>query len=475
MRGLARLITVVAALVLLWPGAAMSHHVELPSELEEGLPEMPDGTLPQPAGSDADVHSDNMFLLSNFAQPFPGFTEAPAGSDLAFWGKTAVAGIYDRPGGIRLLDISDPRSPVLLGQAACPGTQGDVSVWKDLVFMSVDSPRRGPACGEPGAPSTQYAAGQAYEGIRIFSIADKANPQQIGFVNTDCGSHTHTLVPDPANDRVFIYVLSYPLGTPATNCSAESHRKISVVEVPLSEPTQARVVSTPDVSPAIGCHDVTVFTARKLAAAACLTESQMWDISDPAHPRVVAHIANPAMNIHHSSAFAWDGNTLVLGDEMGGAAAAAGCLDPHLPLGALWFYDVSDPAAPVVKGRYNLPEEEQQEETLLCTAHNFNTVPLTSGRDVLVSAWYNGGTTVLDFTDPSAARQLGYYVAKEPITAANWSSYWYRGFIWANNFDASYVPSDPRSRGFDAMVIADKELKRAEKLPRLNPQTQEPF
>jgi hypothetical protein len=106
------------------------------------------------------------------------------------------------------------------------------------------------------------------------------------------------------------------------SCTYASHRKISVVEVPLQRPTEARVISTPDVSPAMGCHDITVFLPRQLAAA-CITESQIWDVSEPEDPVIVSRIHNPAMQIHHSSALSWDGDVLVLGDEMGGAAAEA--------------------------------------------------------------------------------------------------------------------------------------------------------
>jgi len=101
----------------------------------------------------------------------------------------------------------------------------------------------------------------------------------------------------------------------------------------------------------------------------------------------------------------------------------------------------------------------------LCTAHNFNTVPLRSQRDVLVSAWYNGGTTVVDFTDPANPRQLGYYIVKSGVVSNAWSSYWYRDQIYANNLG---------SRGFDAFRLDDRELQReAVKLGRLNPQTME--
>lgn len=431
-----------------------------------------------PASHNGDVHSDNISLLANFDDN----GTYRQGSDLAFWGNTAVLGNYDNPGGFRLLDISDPASPAILGQFKCTGPQNDVSIWRNLVFVSVDSPRSDPdKCTSNAASQAQVLSGTAWEGIRIVSIANPAVPRQIASVYTDCGSHTHTLLPDLANRRLLIYVLSYPLSGQGARCNATTHRKISVIEVPLSKPRAARVISTPSVAPAIGCHDVTVLPQRKLAAAACISESQLWDISDPVHPAVLSHIQNPAINIHHSTAFSWDGNTAVIGDELGGADAAAGCSDgiDELPIGALWFYDVSNPSAPVLKGTFRIP---QQVVSIFCTAHNFNVVPLQSGKDILTSAWYNGGTTVVDFTNPADPQQIGYYIANSPtqnrnvpVQSAAWSSYWYNGLIYVNNFDEDVNSLTERSRGFDVLSITDPDLTGAVKLGHLNPQTQEPL
>ncbi len=464
-RVLLLLLALAAALAI--PAIALAHD-ELPEELRQLLEPLPDGTLPSGTGHEHDIHSDNMLLVANDDD---GGTYRQ-GSDLAFWGNLAVLGNYDNPGGFRLMDIENPAAPAEVGQFVCRGPQADVSIWKDLVFVSVDTPMAAPDCGAPSAGTAQVTAGQGYEGIRVVSIADRVNPEQIAFVDTDCGSHTHTLVPDEKNKRVLIYVLSYPLGGQGVECNAESHRKISVVEVPLRDPASARVVSTPDVSPAVGCHDVTVFMPRQLAAAACITESQLWDISDPLNPRIVSHIVNPAVNIHHSTTFDWGGETLVIGDELGGALATPGCVDgdPHLPLGALWFYDVTDESAPVVRSSFSIP---QQEISIFCTAHNFNTVPTRNDRDILVSAWYNGGTTVLDYTDPANVQQLGFYIPKEPKIAAAWSSYWYRGYIYVNNFDEDVNSLSARSRGFDVLALADHATHRAHKVNRLNPQTME--
>jgi LVIVD repeat len=423
-------------------------------------------------------HSANMSLIANW-HPAGGDYQ---GSDMAFWGHTAVLGEYGGPGGFDLLDISNPFAPARLGGLACPGPQNDVSIWKDLVIVSVDSARgattddsgktyKPEQCGAGGASQAESEAGTAWEGIRIVSIANPAAPVQIAAVKTDCGSHTHTLVPDPAHGRLIVYILSYPLGAPTPACNVASHRKISVVEIPLAAPASAKVVGSADVSPNIGCHDVSVFLARKIAGAGCISESQIWDISDPAKPKVIAHIPNPNNNIHHSAAFSWDGKTLILGDELGGAEVAPGCTGEDSDrFGGLWFYDVSDPANPVEKGAWKIP---RQENSVLCTAHLFNVVPLRSDRDILVSAWYDAGLTAVDFTDPSKPKEIGFYKPMDPVgkDVANpnttmWSAYWYNGHVYANNF---------APRGVDIFNLKDPALDAEIPLDHLNPQVQEPL
>jgi hypothetical protein len=425
------------------------------------------------ADHDADDHSENMAHVANWDDD----GTYRMGSDLAFWQDLAVLGKYD---GMTLMDIGNPARPRHLGTLDCNGNQNDVTIWKELVVISVDSPMAHDGCDAPAASPIQYATDAHWEGLRIVDVSDPRAPEQIATVKTDCGAHTHTQVPDldhrgadgKRDPRVLIYVSSYPLGGQGVTCSYASHRKISIVEIPLRRPTEAKVVAMPDVSPAMGCHDITVFLPRQLAAAACITESQIWDISDPADPVIVSRIYNPAMQIHHSSALSWDGDVLVLGDEMGGAAAAFGCLSSgNAPTGALWFYDVSDPASPQQLSSYTIPQDEA---SALCTAHNFNPVPLSDGGRVLVSAWYNGGTHVIDFEDPADPQQIAWYKPREGKRGAAWSSYWYNGAIFTNNFDESYVPSVPSSRGFDVFTVDDERLRtKALTLTHLNPQTQE--
>jgi len=424
------------------------------------------------ASHNPDIHSDNVKLVTTWDD---GGTYR-SGSDIAFWKNLAVFGNLT-PGGFRVMDISSPKNINEVGQFTCVGGQSDVSIWENLAFVSVDAALASDACDSAPANQAQFTQGTHWEGIRIVSIADPANPQQIKTVVTDCGSHTHTLVPDlgyvdpdtgAKAPRLLLYVLSYPLGAPGAKCNAESHRKISVIEVPLADPAAARVIGTPTVAPAIGCHDVTYFPKRQIAGAACISESQIWDVSDPANPKILSHIENSEINIHHSSGFAWDGNTMILGDELGGAAVAPGCGGQgDSPLGSLWFYNVRDPENPEVLSHYKIPQEDNSD---LCTAHNFNVIPLRKHRDILVAAWYNGGTTIVDFTQPELPRQIGFYIPKEGRKGTTWSSYWYNGRIYVNN----YEHGSP-SRGIDVFQVKHRFKKRAIDLPYLNPQTQLPF
>jgi hypothetical protein len=436
-----------------------------------------------PAQDDG-AKAENMRLIANFDD---GGTYRN-GTDMAFWGDRLLLGNLDQgtgpnaspPGGFRIIDIADPARPREISQWVCLGDQSDISIWGDIVVLSVDKPTESHC-------TTDVQGNQSnWEGIRVLSIADPANPKLLAAVRTDCGSHTNTIYPDTAKNRLIVYVLSYPLAgryNPAqatATCSAASHRKISVLEVPLGDPGATKLLGTPSTGETIGCHDVTVFLERRLAGAACLTESQMWDISNPEQPRILSSIRSEDINIHHSTVFSNDGKTMVVGDELGGAAASPGCFSNEDTYGGLFFYDVSDPARPALKGTYKLPQQVVSE---FCTAHLFNVVPRLDDKDVLVSSWYAGSTSVLDFTDPANPTQVAYYTPRATVTpdrqtleAAAWSSYWYNGHVFANNFDEDVNSVEPQSRGLDVFAV-DHPLVNSGTvaLKRLNPQVQEPF
>jgi hypothetical protein len=482
------------------------------------------GTLPATASHNADQHSPNMELVKTL--PKTGVVN----SDLAFWGNRAYAGYLSTgspptgtPGGFRIIDISNPANATVVTDFVCWGSQNDVSVWNndgdpaaDLLFLSVDGPRTATGgvatCSDP---ATTASNPDSWEGVRIFDINNETAPVLIANVPTDCGSHTHTLVPgEGANaGKVFLYVSSYPLGGAAVTTSLPNglrnngteclepepgetksngiHNKISIITVDLSNPgsaddatgtppnlTYANVKEVPlDLAThwsniAIGprsfdftaCHDISVFMALDIASASCWEEAQFWDITDPTAPDYLRRIRNPQEvdTLFHSTTFAWDGSYVALEDEAGGGGDDR-CRDPNDPQGRILFYNFSARKL----GDFKIPRAQPVGE--VCTAHLYNFVPQTSQRDVLVSAWYEGGTSVADTTNPAIAKEIGFYDVQTPVPGGStpissdvWSSYWYNGFIYVND----------EGRGLDIMRFNDARVEDAVTLPFLNPQTQ---
>lgn len=257
-----------------------------------------------------------------------------------------------------------------------------------------------------------------------------------------------------------------------------------------------------------GCHDITVLTEAnqapesdpkprlELAAAACISEGQIWDISDPANPKTYepqghSHVENPSVEIWHSAAWTWDGEVVLFGDEHGGGSAP-GCGGEEDPTGNIWFYRSAEPPAPVpLLGRYHI-NRQQVVPPQECTLHNFNVVPVNDNEAYIgVSSAYRGGTTVFDFTDaqtapelaqnagpiaPLIGREIGFYDAKVGGEADTWSTYWFNDYIYAND---GLGNRGAGNRGFDVFKIllpdeAGKQL-RGRKFHHLNPQTQEVF
>jgi hypothetical protein len=405
-------------------------------------------------------------------------------SDLAFVGKRAFAGNYN---GFRIIDVSDPEDPVVVRDVWCPGPQDDISVWGDAIVLSIDSvrlanPDRPGAnaydCDSIAASGSDVQDPDAWEGVRIFSLDEilSMTPDPDGFVRpvgpakavyTDCGSHTHTGVPH--GDHVDAYIASYPLrsgpGCGPGNPQGEDplHRKISIVrvnpadpasseflkEVPIDVPTWD-LLPPPDFNPMQGCHDIQVHLGLGLAAAACASVGQVWDISDPENPATLDplwEVDEPEVQFYHSALFSQDRSTVIFGDEI----IFGNCNDGS-GSGQLWFYDR---ATGGFQSSFQIPRNQGGE---YCSAHLFNNIS-TNRRDVLVASWYTGGVTVVDFTDRSNPSEIGYY---DIPGNSVWSGYWYNGFIYGND-----IP-----RGFDIYLLSDPARAGARKVPALNPQTQ---
>ena len=396
---------------------------------------------PAGAGHNEDDHSDNFKEKTRLQIEIDKDVYAQ-GSDLAFKNDLLFAGTYQGFGVFRIFRHAPHLKQISFMQ--CPGGQGDISVLGNYVFLSVDSTLVGDTCSPEdtaAADNATVTSGGAWEGLRIFDVSDPTRPKWLTSIATDCGSHTHTLL--PGKTKSYVYIESYPLSGQNPNCNYGSHRKVQIIEFPTADPKKAKLLdNTIDTSPAIGCHDITTFPDRGLMAGACVTQSMIFDISDPVNPVVLATIENPDIQIHHSTAMTWDGKILVLGDEYGGAAAPGGCTgDEDSTIGAAWFYNVEDPANPTLLGHHalprvpNPPDEQAEADRYRCTNHNFNVIPVRDGRYLLAVSYYMGGIAVVDFTDPADPTEIGHYLRNPgELGQDTWAAYWYNGRIYTNDY-----------------------------------------
>lgn len=396
-----------------------------------------------------------------------------ANSDLAFSGKHLFMGNFY---GMSIYDISNPSNAKLLTSMQCPGGQGDVSVYKNLMFMSVEMPNGRLDCGTQGfapEPQTMVPSAQKdrFRGVRIFDISDIKNPKQVGAVQTCRGSHTHTLVTDPKDkNNVYIYVSGTSFvrqseelagcsdGMPDKNPNTALFR-IEVIKVPLAEPQNAKVVSSPRIfmdartgvvnglnnggthendslqkpSDTDQCHDITVYSEIGLAAGACSGNGILLDIKDPANPKRVDAVNDPNYAYWHSASFSNDGKKVVFTDEWGGGLGARCRENDPNKWGANAVFRLNDNKLSFAN-YYKLPAA--QTETENCVAHNGSLIPVP-GRDIKVQAWYQGGISIMDFTDAERPVEIGYFDRgaidpKMVIMGGYWSAYWYNGQIYGS-------------------------------------------
>jgi len=390
--------------------------------------------VPAQAEHDEDDHSPTVKLLKRTPIEV-GKDLFAQGSDLAFQGNLIVAGTYQGTSFFKIL----PKAPFVkqIGFHDCPSSQGDVSVWGDFAVVSIDTPASNNV--ENGVcNNTDESKGK--EGVRILDISDPTRPRQIKFVETQCGSHTHVLVPDGA--KTYIYVNSYPIQQSAT-CNQVNHQRFSIIEMPTADPTKAKVSGFMSVpQPSIGCHDTTVFPERDIAVAACLQNTNVLDISNPAEPKVLSTIVNESIQFHHSSSFTWDGKYIIISDEYAGAAGGGGCTgDQDSKVGAMYFYNIEDPENPVLEGDYSLPrvppaDDGAEAERFRCTTHLYNILPMRDPtRYIAVASYYAGGLSVVDFTDPANPEEIGHYLnAPKGQLPDTWSAYWYNNRIYTNDY-----------------------------------------
>ena len=412
-------------------------------------------------------------------------------TDMAFSGNVMVAGSYH---GFNIYNLDNQGHAELVSSVICPGGQGDVSIVGNLLIMSVEQNRGRIDCGLQGAGTEPNP--ERFRGIRIFDISDLKRPQQVGAVQTCRGSHTHSVVSGPDENGIIIV---YNSGTSSVRDQEELEScfeaipgdnrtalfRIDVIEIPIANPSQAKIVKSPTVfaDPETGalaglwrggdhgddtqdtsrtdeCHDITVFPSKNLAAGACSGNGILFDISDPYNPRRLDVVTDVGFAYWHSATFNNAGDKIVFTDEWGGGGRPRCRAWDPMDWGANAIYDIVDNKL-VFKSHYKMPAP--QTETENCVAHNGSIIPIPN-RDIFVQAWYQGGLSVMDFTDSENPIEIGYFdrgpISEEQlISGGYWSTYYYEGKIYGTEI----------ARGIDvfqmtpSQFITQKEIDMAAK------------
>jgi hypothetical protein len=444
----------------------------------------------------------------------PAVQYGSTNSDLAFSGNHLFVGNYN---GINFYDIDSPAKTKLRASILCPGGQGDVSAYGHLLFMSAEAVNGRTDCGTngiplpegykpPPAPAPLPPAVDAepgdepvrpprplpppspdrFRGVRIFDISDLSNPKQVAAVQSCRGSHTHTLVIDPKDkDNVYIYISGTGAvrqaeelagcsgGNPDVDPNTALFR-IDIIKVPLAHPEQAKIVSSPRIftDPQTGaidglwkggkhgkgtqrtsdtnrCHDITVYSAIGLAAGACSGNGILLDISNPASPVRIDAVSDPNYAFWHSANFNNDGTKVLFTDEWGGGGQPRCRATDPMNWGADAIFTLAKGKL-TLSSYYKMPAPQTELEN--CVAHNGSLIPIP-GRDVMVQAWYQGGISILDFTDAAHPVEIGYF-DRGPVNGekramgGQWSTYWYNGYIYGSEI----------ARGVDVFKLAPNKF-----------------
>jgi hypothetical protein len=462
--------------------------------------------------SDAATASRNLELighadrLPNFADPKDPGSFGFLNGDLGFSGNYVFQGGFN---GLQVWDVSNPTHPTLRTSLVCPGGQGDVSLYKNLLFMSVEETRGRLDCGGQGVTDT--VSTERFRGVRIFDISDLDHPKQLAAVQTCRGSHTHTLVLDPKDPtNVYIYVSGTgPVrsGSELAGCNrgaslndtTTSLFRIDVIKVPLAAPQNARIVNSPRIfadsaNAVLGlwkggshgpgtqsttqtnmCHDITVYSALNVAAGACSGNGILLDISDPANPKRIAAVMDPNFAYWHSATFNNDGTKVLFTDEWGGGMAPRCRASDSPRWGADAIFTRTANNNLTLAGYYKLPVAQTEQEN--CVAHNGSLIPVP-GRDIMAQAWYQGGVSVFDFTDPAHPKEIAFFDrgpmdSTKLMLGGDWAAYWYNGHLYASEIDRGLdifdlKPSDQLSQNeIDAAKLIHYDV--------FNPQNQPKF
>ena len=414
-------------------------------------------------------------LASSQRYPMLSFSN----TDMAFTKDMLVAGSYH---GFNIYRLEEDGFPNLMTSVVCPGGQGDVSVVGDLLIMSVQDTRGRLDCGLQGVDPEPNE--ERFRGIRLFDISNPEMPIQVGAVQTCRGSHTHSVVEGPTSDGKIIVFNS---GTSSIRDQEEmvdcfedipgddrtALFRIDVIEIPIDNPSNSKIIDSPTVFADLEtgviaglwrggdhgdetqeteitdqCHDITVFPSASLAAGACSGNGILFDISDPTKPKRIDDVTDTGFAYWHSATFNNEGTKVLFTDEWGGGGRARCRAWDPINWGANAIYDIVDGQLQF-RSHFKMPAP--QKETENCVAHNGAIIPVP-GRDIFVQAWYQGGISVIDFTDSSNPIEIAYFdrgpiLEDELITGGFWSVYYYEGTIYGTEI----------TRGLDVFKLIPSE------------------
>jgi RTX calcium-binding nonapeptide repeat (4 copies)/LVIVD repeat len=437
-------------------------------------------------------------------------TDTLANSDLAFWGDMAIQGMWE---GFLIHNISNPNSPSTIVDynkcgdpaAGLGGGQGDVIVWQNLVVRAWNSDATATAFCGTDASGNLMPVPTGFEGIHIFDISNPASPQlvtgleidtdapgkPVGIVNGN-GSHTLTAVPDPANNKLYVYV----------GGSSQMSPGMDLVEIPLNNPAAADWYGRAVNPSGRACHDITVYMIHKnravcsgswpansgatghhgysywsmdaadggsLANPVLLYERDIarvnnQTVTDPNPPPTSNPVENGA-TLGHTTSFSWDGKILLWSSEPGGGVQS-NCEETDSDETREMYFLSSELGE--LKGLWRTPTQSVHESC--ASVHIMQSIPTTNGRDVMSSGTYMAGTYLVDYTDPVTPTTLGWSdpppdavppADRAVILGGAWATYWYNGFLYESNI----------KKGLFVMKSTSPEAQTPIKLPFLNPQT----
>ena len=484
-----------------------------------------------PGRHDAGIAIQNMRLVS--ATPKAAAHDTSSGlafinSDLAFGGNYVYQGNF---AGFTIWDVSDPANPKVVSTVQCITSQGDPSIYGNLLFISAEGGGNRNDCAKGGVqdPKDHMA------GVRIYDVSNPSSPRLVKNVQTCKGSHTHTIVPHPKNKGViYIYVSGSQGARPATEIPGckestdpadptNSLYRLDVIKVELARPERAEVVTgariftgldpapraagrpvrgqrprapgdttpQPPPPPPTGprnCHDVTAYPAAGLLAGACGSYGLLVDISNPERPVRLDAKADTNFSLWHTAVFSNDGKKVVFTDEWGGGTSPMCQASSMMEMGGNTILSVDSKRKYKQHSYFKIPAAQTAEEN--CVSHNGGLIPVP-GRDIMVQGWYQGGVSVMDFTDADKPQELAYFDrgsidpprgADVPASdsagarrgrgtiGGSWGAYYWNGYIFSSEMDRGFdilelEPSDQLSKN-------EIEAAKLVKFREYNPQSQ---